>query len=309
MTGRGFSLVRQGSANLTQAWYPFYWSDYSGKTMHLTQGQHGAFMLLMRWIYTTEKPIPHKQRFSIARAVLEHEQSNVDEVLSEFFTKDGEFWHNDRCIEVIASANAKHEKRVNAGKKGGKAKAVNASSNATAMLYQPESQPEPYKLDTNVSNTPTPKGLPDWLPVPDWRDFCQMRGTRFTARAKQLVIGKLEKLKQEGYDPAAVLQQSLERGWSGVFPIKGDYHGSNQITPRQASRGNGGVAGEQNGNGFGGRKSQTQLASEETARIIRERRARWEANGGKNPDQGLPGITGTTQPAAGPVLLDAEKVR
>lgn len=277
--------------------------------MHLTQGQHGAFMLLMRWIYTTEKPIPHKQRFSIARAVLEHEQSNVDEVLAEFFTRDGEFWHNDRCIEVIESANAKHEKRVNAGKKGGKAKAVNASSNARAMLYQPEPQPEPYKLDTNVSNTPTPKSLPEWLPSADWKDFCQMRGARFTARAKQLIIGKLEKLREAGYDPAAVLQQSLERGWSGVFEIKGDHHGTRQITSQQASGGDGGIAGRQNGNGFGGRKSQTQLASEETERIIRERREAWAANGGKNPNQGLFGKPRATEPPSAAMLPDAEKVR
>lgn len=133
---------------MTQPYYPFYWSDYSGKTMHLTQGQHGAFMLLMRWIYTTEKPIPDKQRYSIARALLEQEQSNVDEVLEQFFFKDGDVWRQDRCEQVIKKANDQHLKRVNAGKSGGLNKAAmlkQCPSNATAMLKQPEPEPEPKK--------------------------------------------------------------------------------------------------------------------------------------------------------------------
>ncbi|MBO0358612.1 DUF1376 domain-containing protein [Hymenobacter sp. BT186] len=295
---------------MTQAYYPFYWSDYSGKTMHLTQGQHGAFMMLMRWIYTTEKPVPDKQRYSIARAMSEQERSDTDAVLEEFFFRDGEMWRQDKCEHIIAKANEQHQRRVNAGKNGGLAKSKNAKqspSNARAMPKQPE--PEPNNIDTNVSIPPTPKGLPAWLPVTDWKDFCQMRGAKFTARAKQLIIGKLDKLREQGHDPAAVLQQSLERGWSGVFEIKGDYNGTRQISSGNAFAGNAGATGEPKGNGFGGRKSQTQLASEETERIIRERRAAWAANGGKNPNQGLFGKPRAAEPPVAAMLPDAEEIR
>lgn len=127
---------------MTQPWYPFYWSDYSGKTMHLTMGQHGAYMLLLRYVYTTEERIPHKKRFSIARALLEQEQSDVTDVLEEFFVRDGEFWHQPRAERVISDANNAHQKRVNAGKIGGKAKAIaakNNPSNARVMLGQSQS--------------------------------------------------------------------------------------------------------------------------------------------------------------------------
>lgn len=118
-----------------QPWYPFYWSDYSGKTFNLTQGQHGAYILLLRHIYTTGEPIPDEQRYSIARAMLEQECQNVDFVLHTYFTENKGKWHHERADEVIAESHAKHEKRVNSGRKGGAAK----SSNAVAMPEQSSS--------------------------------------------------------------------------------------------------------------------------------------------------------------------------
>lgn len=137
---------------MTQPWYPFFWSDYSGKTMHLSQGEHGAYFLLMRWIYTTSKPIPHKQRYSIARALLEQEQSNVDSVLDQFFIRDGDLWRNERAEITIAQAEERHEKRVTAGRKGGKsnakAKPQQSRSNAKATT------PKPIPLSDNNKHLP-----------------------------------------------------------------------------------------------------------------------------------------------------------
>ena len=109
-------------------YYPFYWADYSSKTYDLTQGQHGAYMLFLRHIYTTGQPIPDKQRFSIARALLTHEQENADFVLQKFFQKDGDIWRMPRAEQVIAEQQKKHQRRVIAGKKGGKKKASNATA-------------------------------------------------------------------------------------------------------------------------------------------------------------------------------------
>lgn len=115
--------------------YPFWWSDYSGDAFSLTQGQHGAYFLLLRHIYTEGRPIPHDQRYSIARALLEQEQANVDAVLSRYFTREGESWTHLRAFSVIDEFNAKHQRRVNAGKNGGNAKAAK-SGNALAMPKQ-----------------------------------------------------------------------------------------------------------------------------------------------------------------------------
>lgn len=95
--------------------------------------------MLLRWHYTTAKPIPDKQRYSIAQAMLKHERAAVDMVLRDFFRKDGEFWINDRAFEVISEAQIKYDRRAQAGSLGGKQR----SSNAQALFNQPQPQPKP----------------------------------------------------------------------------------------------------------------------------------------------------------------------
>jgi uncharacterized protein YdaU (DUF1376 family) len=79
--------------------------------------QHGAYVLLLRHIYTTEQQIPDKQRHSIAGALIENDQSDVDTVLEQFFKLKNGFWVSDKTVEVIKQTNDCHEKRVNAGKR------------------------------------------------------------------------------------------------------------------------------------------------------------------------------------------------
>ena len=43
---------------------------------------------------------------------------------------------------------------------------------------------------------------------------------RPTERAKGLLLGELGKLVSQGQDPRAVLEQSVARGWRGLFPVK-----------------------------------------------------------------------------------------
>lgn len=45
-----------------------------------------------------------------------------------------------------------------------------------------------------------------------------------TDRAKKLTLGKLEKLAPGNEEmQVAILDQSVERGWQGVFPLKTDW--------------------------------------------------------------------------------------
>lgn len=77
--------------------------------------------------------------------------------------------------------------------------------------------------------------LPAWLPADEWAGFVTMRkamrNVPFTERAMVLTINRLAQLKQEGYDPAAVLDQSTQRGWRGVFPVQGQ-ESKPQVTMR-----------------------------------------------------------------------------
>lgn len=206
---------------MTQAWYPFYWSDYSGKTMHLSMGQHGAYMLFLRWVYTTEKPIPHKQRYSIARAMLEQERSDADFVLSEFFIREGDEWRSNRADAVINETKNRHERRVNAGKKGGIAKAER-SSNARELPEQCNSN----ALVTTTTTTTTieekePKGSKKKIQKPDdvseivWDDFLKHRSAKKAPVTETVLKGIQREADKIGWSLEQALSEACARGWQG----------------------------------------------------------------------------------------------
>jgi hypothetical protein len=53
-----------------------------------------------------------------------------------------------------------------------------------------------------------------------------------TARAKELLLQELEKLKLAGQDPNLVLEQSTMNNWKGIFPIK-DLNGGNHAANKR----------------------------------------------------------------------------
>lgn len=68
-------------------------------------------------------------------------------------------------------------------------------------------------------------GVPEWIPKETWLQFKEFRIRKkapLTDLAIKKTISELEKLRSEGHDPQAVLEQSVYRGWTGVFPIRGN---------------------------------------------------------------------------------------
>lgn len=87
-------------------------------------------------------------------------------------------------------------------------------------------------IEPNGSNKRARKDfvLPDWVPVEPWDGYCAMRKAikkPLTDRAKVLAINNLDRLRNEGHEPARVLDQSTEASWQGLFAVKGDYDGRN----------------------------------------------------------------------------------
>ncbi len=66
--------------------------------------------------------------------------------------------------------------------------------------------------------------VPPCIPADAWLEWDQYRaaksGKAWTGHAKVLCIARLEAFWNEGHDPAAIIRQSIEHGWSGLFAIK-----------------------------------------------------------------------------------------
>jgi hypothetical protein len=88
---------------------------------------------------------------------------------------------------------------------------------------RPETETETYKKETEKESTPS--ALPTWIPQDAWKAWLEVRrriGAPNTEYALNLAIRKLGRYRAEGHDPKLVLEQAIERGWRGLFPVKRD---------------------------------------------------------------------------------------
>lgn len=69
------------------------------------------------------------------------------------------------------------------------------------------------------SGIPHPESITGLRPEV-WEAWAKHRGNKLTAQAVKLQTTKLGELLAKGCDPNAVILQSIERGWSGLFEVK-----------------------------------------------------------------------------------------
>ncbi|WP_322009252.1 helix-turn-helix domain-containing protein [Paraburkholderia sp. J12] len=71
--------------------------------------------------------------------------------------------------------------------------------------------------------------LPEWLPSDAWADWCEHREAKaaeksapWTRPAAKVSLRRLAKLRELGHDPVACVDEAVLRGWTGLFPVKGE---------------------------------------------------------------------------------------
>jgi uncharacterized protein YdaU (DUF1376 family) len=130
---------------MTDAWFSFYPGDYIRDTSDLSLNQHGAFVKLLFFYYSTGNPLPSDKRalYRIAGAQDEDERAAVDFVMSRFFVLRDGVYHQDRADRELAKRNEHHERLSNAGRKRwhkpGSSQAI--SQAASPAIASPQPQP------------------------------------------------------------------------------------------------------------------------------------------------------------------------
>lgn len=89
--------------------------DWLRKTAHLTMQEDGAYMRLVDWCYTHERPLPLAERaiMKVARAATHAEREAVRRVLHEFFTLADDGWHQSRVTRELVAFARKIERETN----------------------------------------------------------------------------------------------------------------------------------------------------------------------------------------------------
>lgn len=81
--------------------------------------------------------------------------------------------------------------------------------------------------------------IPEWIKPEDWAAFVEHREAvkkPMSAEAQKRGIALLERLRAEGNDPSAVINQSVISGWTGFFPVNNRGRASAVPQSRQAVR-------------------------------------------------------------------------
>lgn len=85
----------------------------------------------------------------------------------------------------------------------------------------------------NKNNANNIEDLPKWLPIDDWVAFKEMRQEikkPMSQLAESRMIKKLDRLRNDGYDPSRLLDRSMINKWQDVFEdssckVKGEFSG------------------------------------------------------------------------------------
>lgn len=122
---------------------PLYVSDYLRDTRRLTAAEHGAYLLLIMEYWTSGGLPDDDRQLSRIACMTPAEWRRAKPTIQAFF-RDG--WRHQRIEDEIAKAIEKHERRSEAGKRGGiaKANAKRKPSNATSNALASSSQPQPH---------------------------------------------------------------------------------------------------------------------------------------------------------------------
>jgi uncharacterized protein YdaU (DUF1376 family) len=141
-------------------YFPMFPTDFEAKTSHLTLAEDGAYNRLLRLMWMMPGcTLPADDAWLMRRMRVDQETFDtvVRVVIDEFFTNENGRLSNAKLGRIFVETNEAHQKRVLAGAKGGKSKALKtketAPSNAVAKPKQPEPEPEPDEVEDKSSTS------------------------------------------------------------------------------------------------------------------------------------------------------------
>lgn len=204
--------------------------DYHKKAGRLSMLEHGAYTLLIDACYDREQFPTLEQAIDWCWARTDEEKQAVEFVLSKFFTLEDGKYVQSRITEEIGKyhANSKTNKRI-AQEREEKRRAEKEQSVDEACTnrhltnnHKPiTNNQEPVK--TKKAAPSSEVSLPEWIANDSFEAFIEHRKklkAPMTNLAQTRLIAELSRLREDGNEPQAVLDQSILNGWKGVFPLK-----------------------------------------------------------------------------------------
>jgi uncharacterized protein YdaU (DUF1376 family) len=184
--------------------YKHHLGDYAAATVHLSWDEDCAYRRLMEQYYKREAPIPVdiKEACRLARAATPGQRRAVEAVLREFFSLEGDGWHQKRCDEEInaASTQAQTNRRIAEEREARRRERIEHESSAKASDESSTNRPPDTSAEREPIQTPDSRlQTPDLnLRIPDIGLTASLGQER--PRANGSKPGGTEKIPSEAID-------------------------------------------------------------------------------------------------------------
>lgn len=223
-------------------------SDWLGGTATLPPMAEWVYLQISLYNMDKGEPVPGNR---LGMILVRHGgdwQADLDllvEIGKVAKTAGGGYFVKRALIEYERAENAISKKRK-AGKAGaekrwqnnGEDSSANGDANGDATekacdtnaTRQDKTRAEQSDPNGSQGGEPAQIDMLDRIKPDVWRDFAEHRiklKKPMTDRSATLIRNKLTEItEQHGHDPNAILEQSIMRGWVGVFPLKDDDNGN-----------------------------------------------------------------------------------
>lgn len=148
---------------MSMPYFPMYPTDFEAKTSHLTLEEDGAYNRLLRLMWMTPGcSLPEDANWICRRMRVDAATFArvIAPLIEEFFKRQNGRIFSPRLREEFEKADVTYKKRSEAGKKGGRPKAIDnkqeekkvSLSQPKARPKQPEPEPEPEPVKTEVTS-------------------------------------------------------------------------------------------------------------------------------------------------------------
>lgn len=239
--------------------YARYPGDYARDTQDLSLAEHGAYVLLLDYLYGTERVLPKNPLglYRVCRAHTDDEKAAVDAVIARFFTETADGFTNARFERDIVPAKARiHAARQNGARGGRPRKDTEQEPGENPLGYceetQSETQVEPsakaHQLQTVV--TLKPKGLsvggqakeaarakvakrPDDVSDEVWQAFKTLRAAKRAPVTDLALIGLRREAEKAGLSLQQAMTVCVQFGWQG---FRAEWYAGRSLKALTASR-------------------------------------------------------------------------